>query len=173
MAQGEIHFKADLATKSGAGNVTTAEDRKRYTHELGELVCASRERLQLVFAKAAVGGDRGIEFGTECKARREVVLPGESAGVDMAAGGLYAEDAGAGVAGEEKSEVGVDPGFVRERFLRDGVEPVVPESGAKFLAWIAGRKFDVKAGGECGNTQGALRFVEVPLDAGIGVTEAD
>jgi hypothetical protein len=112
VSEGKVHFKADLATDPGAGNVTAAEERKCHTRELGELECASRERLQLVFAKATIGADRSIEFGTECEAWGEVVLIREPACIDMATGSLYAEDASAGVAGEQESEVGVEPGFV-------------------------------------------------------------
>lgn len=163
MVERKVNLKAYLASEPGAGDVAAAEERESYTHELGELVCASRKRLQLVFAKATVGTDRGIELGAESEAGGEVMLQREATGVNVAASGLDTEDAGAGVAGEQKSEVGVEPRFVRDRFLRDGIEPVVSESRAKFLAGIAGWKFNVETCGEVGSAQGALGLVEIPL----------
>lgn len=171
MAEWKVHFKTELATQFGTGNVAAAEDSKRHAHATIELICASRERLQLVFTKAAAVRNSAIEFGAESEMRSEVVLPGDSARVDLAAGCLYPFNAGAGVAGKQISEVGNETRFVREWFLRDAVERVVYKAGAQFLALVAGRRFDVQADGQGGNALGAFGFVEVPFQADIGISE--
>jgi hypothetical protein len=95
-----------LATDFRAGDVSAAESREGETHAIVQRPCAAKERLQLVFAEAVVIVDRSVEFAAERKARFEVVLKRQAAGVNVAVGGLDSENAGTGVAGKEESEVG-------------------------------------------------------------------
>ena len=105
----KVYFKAYLAAYSGTGNVAATEDGERDTHAVVELIYASGKGLQLIFAQAAGISDGAIEFCAEREVRGEVVLERKATGVDMASRGLHTEDTGAGVAGEQESEVGVDP----------------------------------------------------------------
>jgi hypothetical protein len=93
----------------------------------------------------------------------------QAAGVDLAADGLNAENTGAGVAGKDKSEVGIESGLSRKRLLCDEVEPVVSEAGAEVLFLIAGWELDVQAGREVWIAERPGGFAEIPLDAHVGI----
>ena len=169
MAQGEVYLKANLTADSWAGDVGAAEKSEGESHAAVELVLATGKALKLVFTEAIVVIDSAIGLNAERDTRVEVMKQRYTPGVDVAAGGLNADHTGAGVAGEKEAEVSVEPGLFRERFLRDGVEPVIGEAGTKLLAGVAGWKFNVEAGREGGNAHGVSLLVEVPFDAHVGI----
>jgi len=148
MVQGEVDFESDLAADFGAGDVATAKDGEGDGDGFGELIPASAEALYLIFTQATIAGGCSVDLGSEAQAAIEVVHEGEASGEDVAARGLHAKDAGAGVAGEELSEVGNQAGLVGEGLLGNGVQPVVSFPGAEFLFYVARGEFDVEAGRE-------------------------
>lgn len=168
----EVGFEANLAADSGAGDMTATQQGESHGEALGELVPSPGQTLELVFPEALVVGNGAIQFRAKGDAGAEVVLQGEAPGIDVAAGVLRAENTGAGVAGEQEAKVGIDARLVGKRFLGDGVQPVVGEPGTELPPGIAGRKFDVEAGGESRGAERAGGFAEVPFDAHVGVAGA-
>ncbi len=144
--EGEVSLEANLSADFRAGNMAAAEEREGEGEATADLVPASGKPLELVSGEALVVRDRTVSLRAQAQARVQVVHDGEASGVNMAAGILSAQDAGAGIAGEQESEIGIEPGLVGERFLCDGVEPVVGEAGTQFLALVPSGKFNVEAG---------------------------
>src|SRR5208337_4452754 len=98
-----------------------------------------------------------------------VVHQRETPGVYVAAGILGTQNAGAGIAGEQKSKIGVEPCLLRDGLLGDGIKPIVGKTGTELLARISGGKFNIHAGREGWHAQGPIRFVEVPFDAEVSI----
>ena len=113
MPEREIYFVTELAADFRAGDMSAAQGCEGEAHAAVQRPGAAEQGLELVFAEAVVIIDRAVEFAAEREARVEVVLKRQAAGVDMAMSDLNSEDAGAGVAGEEVSEVRVDSCLVR------------------------------------------------------------
>src|SRR5438045_1998319 len=89
----------------------------------------------------------------------------------MSLGGLNSNYTGAGIAGKHESEVRGQPGLVAERFLDDGVEHVISQSGTELLVRISGGEFNVEAGSK-GWREGPRRLAEIPLYAEVRVADA-
>jgi len=111
----EVGFEANLAADSGAGDMTATQQGESHGEALGELVPSPGQTLELVFPEALVVGNGTVQFRAKSDAGAEVVLQGETAGVDVAAGVLRAENTGAGVAGEQEAKVGIDARLVGKR----------------------------------------------------------
>lgn len=134
VAKWKVDFEANLPADPWACNVASAQEGEGDGHTAVELVPASGKALELVLAQAALVRDRAVSFRAEGNARVDVVGQGEASGVDMAASILSAQNAGAGIACEEESKIGIEPSLVADRLLRDGVEPVISEAGTELLA---------------------------------------
>ena len=169
---GEIHCEADLPSETRARDVFASEQAETEAEAVAEGVLAAGHGLKLRSSQISVVGVSAVKLGSEGERGAEVVQQREAAAEDMAAGVRGPQYAGAGVAGEEISEVCGEPGFGGEGLLRDQVEPVVFQARAELLGSVSSGELDVKTGGESRDARGGGLLVEAGLDAQIGVSNA-
>ena len=113
-AQWEVDFKADLSADLWAGNVAATQECEGNGHTAVELVPASGKTLELVFSQAFVVRYRAVGLHAQAEARIKVVHQRETSGVNVTAGVLGTQNAGAGIAGEQESKIGVEPRLLRK-----------------------------------------------------------
>ncbi len=169
---GEIYGEPNLAPNPGAGDVFASEQTEIECHAFANRVLAPDQHLELASAQVPIIRKSTVSLDAERQAGIDVVKNREACGVNMAARGLNAQSASAGVAGEQIANVRVDPGPVGERLSSDEREPVVGQSGAELMVGISSRKLDVQAGGQCGNAGALDLLVEVPLHSQVCVARA-
>src|SRR5215472_2515081 len=134
-------------------------------------VRTAAQDLQLVLAQAVRVCNSAIDFAAQRQARAEVVHQRKAARVYMPVRGLNTNHAGAGVPRKQESEVQGKSGLVAERFLHDGIEPVISQAGAQLLMRIAGWKLNVQAGRERWRERSG-GLAEVPFQTQVRVADA-
>jgi hypothetical protein len=168
----EIHGESKLGADAGTGYIFASEYAEVKSEAIANFALATDKNLELASAEIAIGGEPSVNLGAEGEPRREVVEKRETPGVDVAARALYAEGTGTGVACKQIAEIDIDPGFVRQGFLRDQVEPVVCQARAKLLAGVASRKLNVEACGQSREAGGRRLLVKPPFHAKVRVAAA-
>src|SRR5690349_17064167 len=121
----KIHGEPDLAAYARTRDVFAAERAETETQAVSNRVLASEQSLELALGQIPVVRVSPVNLAPQRESGCEVVQDRHAAGINVTACVAYAHDSRAGVAGEQVSEIGIDPGLVGEGFLGDQVQPVV------------------------------------------------
>lgn len=124
----EIQGEPDLAAYPGTRYVSAAERTETETQAVPKRILASEQSLELALGQIPVVRVSPVNLAPQREPCGEVVQDRHAAGINVTARVAYAHDSRAGVAGEQVSEIGVDPSLVGEGFLGDQVQPVVRQA---------------------------------------------
>ena len=124
----KIHRKADLASNPWSRDIFSEEQTKIKSHAIANPVLAPNHGLELPSAQISVVCKATVNFTPQCQSNTDIVQDREASGINMTAGGLNSQHTCAGVTGEHKTNIAIDPRPVRKGLLRDEIEPVVGQS---------------------------------------------
>ncbi len=123
----EIDSESHLAADLGAGDVFSAEQTETELKAIAKGILPASHGLELTSAQITVFRVAAEQFATEGEAGIEIVEDGKAPDVNLAAGVLNSEHAGARVSGEQEAQVSSDSGFLGDGLLPDEIEPIVCE----------------------------------------------
>src|SRR5215831_6005330 len=121
----KIHGKAGLKADQWARDVLAAQSAETQAQALPNLILPPDQRLELGLAQISILGISSINLGAERQSGVDPAQNGEPSSKNMSPRRVYPDYARAGVSGEQVPKIHVDPGLVRQRFLRNPIKPVI------------------------------------------------